>query len=48
MLVSNQKAILVARCITQAELERLSGNDYMAELLSNCADALCETEDVAP
>ena len=34
--------VLVNKCIRQAELESLLGNDYMAELLNDCAKALCE------
>jgi hypothetical protein len=32
---------LVHRCLVQSELEKLQGNDYIAELLQDCANALC-------
>jgi hypothetical protein len=32
---------LVHRCMVQSELERLQGNEYIAELLKDCAEALC-------
>ena len=33
---------LVHRCMVQAELEILQGNVHIAELLQDCAEALCE------
>lgn len=34
---------LVHRCLSTAELERLQGNEYIADLLNDCANALCES-----
>jgi len=33
---------LVHRCLVQSELEKLQGNEHVAELLQDCAEALCE------
>ena len=33
---------LVHRCLVQSELEKLQGNEHVAELLQDCANALCQ------
>ena len=38
---------LVHRCLVQSELEKLQGNEHIAELLQDCAQALCNLQ-VAP
>ena len=35
---------LVHRCLIQSEFERLNGNEHIAELLKDCAEALCSEE----
>ena len=37
-----QNEQLVHRCLVQSELEKLQGNEHVAELLQDCAEALCQ------
>ncbi|HSG62040.1 MAG TPA: hypothetical protein VLA24_11490 [Pseudomonadales bacterium] len=36
------KEQLVNRCLATASVERLAGNEYMATLLEECAEVMCE------
>lgn len=35
---------LVNRCLVVSEMEQLQGNQHIAELLQDCAQALCDVK----
>jgi hypothetical protein len=38
----NRAEQLVNRCVATASVERLAGNDHVADLLEECAELICD------